>query len=390
MRRFLPVVAMLAMTAATALLAQDTEQRKGFSIAITEPENQAIVFGKTRLAATVKVDRPEMVDRVDFLIGDDVIFVDREAPYECLYDFGEETRSFIVRAVAYHKEGVSVSDVAITRRLAFSTIERVSRVILWLTATDKEGHLITDLTRDDFRVYEGDEEQTIIDFYAENRPITLAILIDTSGSMQGKIEEVHDAAGAFVDTLQDQDQALIIDFDDKVFLIQDLTSDKDALKEAITSTEPIGGTALYDALHAAYRKIGEIEGRKAIILLSDGEDTSSLFGFERVLEEAQTNNTMIFSIGLGIEGAAPRRDILKEFSETTGGRFFHVKKVGKLVGAYERIAEELRTQYYLTYSTTNEEWDGHWIKIRLESELPGVNIRARRGYFAVRKEPAAD
>ena len=208
--------------------------------------------------------------------------------------------------------------------------------------------------------------------------------------MQGKIEEVHNAAGAFVDTLREEDQALIIDFDDRVFLIQDLTSDKDSLKEAITSTEPIGGTALYDALHAAYRKIGQIDGRKAIVLLSDGEDTASLFGFKRILEEAQTNNTMIFSIGLGIEGAAPRRDILKEFSETTGGRFFHVKKVGKLVGAYERIAEELRKQYYLTYSTTNDEWDGHWIKIRVESERPGVKLRARRGYFAVRKEPSGD
>jgi len=385
MRRSFPAVVLLIL--ALPLLAQDAQQRKGFSIAITDPENQQIVFGKTRLAATVKADRPEMVDRVEFLVGDEVVFVDREAPYECFHDFGEETRSFIVRVVAYHKEGVSVSDAAITRRLAFSTIERVNRVILWLTATDKEGNLVTDLARDDLRVYEGDKEQRVVDFYAEDRPITLAILIDT---MQGKIEEVHNAAGAFVDTLREQDKALIIDFDDRVFLIQDLTADKDALKEAITSTEPIGGTALYDALHAAYRKIGQIDGRKAIVLLSDGEDTSSLFGFKRILEEAQTNNTMIFSIGLGIEGAAPRRDILKEFSETTGGRFFHVKKVGKLVGAYERIAEELRKQYYLTYSTTNDEWDGHWIKIRVESERPGVKIRARRGYFAVRKEPSGD
>jgi len=388
MRRSFPAVVLLIL--ALPLLAQDAQQRKGFSIAITDPENQQIVFGKTRLAATVKADRPEMVDRVEFLVGDEVVFVDREAPYECFHDFGEETRSFIVRVVAYHKEGVSVSDAAITRRLAFSTIERVNRVILWLTATDKEGNLVTDLARDDLRVYEGDKEQRVVDFYAEDRPITLAILIDTSGSMQGKIEEVHNAAGAFVDTLREQDKALIIDFDDRVFLIQDLTADKDALKEAITSTEPIGGTALYDALHAAYRKIGQIDGRKAIVLLSDGEDTSSLFGFKRILEEAQTNNTMIFSIGLGIEGAAPRRDILKEFSETTGGRFFHVKKVGKLVGAYERIAEELRKQYYLTYSTTNDEWDGHWIKIRVQSERPGVKIRARRGYFAVRKEPSGD
>jgi VWFA-related protein len=377
------------MTAVTVILPQDARQRRGFSVEITEPENLQVVFGKTKLAAAVEADRPDMVDRVEFIVGDEVVFVDREAPYECFHDFGEEKRSFVVRAVAWHKEGVSVSDAIITRKLAFSTVEEVNRVILWLTATSKkEGKLVTDLTRDDFRLYENDEEQRIIDFYAEDRPITLAILIDTSGSMQGKIEEVHRAAGAFVDTLRPEDQALIIDFDDRVFLIQDLTSDHDALKEAITSTEPIGGTALYDALHAAYRKIGTIEGRKAIVLLSDGEDTASQASLKRVLHEAQTNNTMIFSIGLGIEGGAPRRDVLKDFSESTGGRYFHVGKAGKLDETYERIADELRHQYYLTYSTTNEEWDGHWIKLRVESERPDIKIRARRGYFAVRKGPS--
>jgi VWFA-related protein len=95
---------------------------------------------------------------------------------------------------------------------------------------------------------------------------------------------------------------------------------------------------------------------------------------------------MIFSIGLGIEGGTPRKEVLKEFSEVTGGRYFYVKKAGQLGDTYQRIAEELRAQYYLTYSTTNEEWDGHWIKIRVESKRPGVKIRARRGYFAVRRE----
>ena len=286
--------------------------------------------------------------------------------------------------MAYHVEGVTVSDAAITRRLKFATIERVNRVLLWVTATDKQGNLVTDLAREDFKIYENGEEQKVLDFYHEERPITMAILLDTSGSMQEKIQEVHEAAGAFVDTLRPQDRALIIDFDDKVFLIQDLTAEHDALKEAIQSTEPLGATAMYDALHAAYRKIGQIDGRKVIVLLSDGEDTASQFSFRRVLEEAQTNNTMIFAIGLGIEGGTPRRNVLEEFSDSTGGRYFYVKKAGQLAGTYERIAEELRMQYYLTYSTTNDSWDGHWIKIDVESERPGVKVRARKGYFAVR------
>jgi VWFA-related protein len=380
-----PVLALGLLICITALSAQDAQQRRGFSIAITQPANQEVVFGKTKIAAEVKIDEPSMLDRVEFIVGDETIFVDREPPFECFFDFGEAQRSFVVRAVAHHRENVTVSDAVITRRLKFATIEQVNRVILWVTAADKKGNLVTDLTRDDFEIFENDEQQRVIDFYREERPITMAILIDTSGSMQGKIEEVHAAASAFVDTLRDEDRALIIDFDDKVFLIQDLTSDHLALKEAIESTEPLGATSIYDAIHAAYRKIGTIDGRKVVILLSDGEDSASQFGFDRVLEEARTNNTMIFTIGLGIEGGTPKKNVLKEFSDSTGGRYFFIRKAGQLAGTYERIAEELRSQYYLTYSTTNETWDGHWIRIKVDSKRDGVDIRARKGYFAVRK-----
>jgi Ca-activated chloride channel family protein len=366
--------------------AQDSQRRKGFSITITEPENQQVIFGKVKITAALQISEPQLLDRVEFIVGDSVIFVDREAPFECLHDFGEESRSWIVRAVAYHEEGVSVSDAVITRRIKFATIERVNRVILWVSATDKQDNFVTDLVTEDFQIFEADTEQRVIDFYGEDRPITMAILIDTSGSMHDKIKEVHKAAGSFVETLRPEDRALVIDFDDNVFLIQDLTSEQELLKTAIESTEPIGATAIYDALHASYRKIGSIEGRKAIVLLSDGEDTSSQFGFKRIIEEAKSNNTLIYSIALGGGAFGARKDVLKEFAEVTGGRFFVVKNPEDLSETYERIAEELRKQYYLTYSTTNSEWDGRWIKLKVESTRPGVKIRARRGYFAVRAQ----
>jgi len=373
----------IAAIATVAVFAQDVQRRRGFSITITQPAMQEVVFGKTKIAAAVEIDDPSLVDRVEFVVADDVAFVDREPPYEFYFNFGEEQRSWVVRAIAWHKEGVSVSDVTITRKLAFSNIEEVNRVILWISATDKQGNFITDLDQSEFKIFENDHEQRIIDFYTETRAITMAILIDTSGSMRDKIREVHGAAGAFVDTIRDIDNALIIDFDDNVFLIQDLTNDHEALKEAITSTEPLGATSLFDALHAAYRKIGQIDGRKAVILLSDGEDTSSQFGFKRVLNEAKANNTIVYTIGVG--GGSIDRNVLQEFAENTGGKAFFVKKADDLAEVYQRIADELGKQYYLTYSTDNEDWDGHWIKIRVDSERPGVKVRARRGYFAVRK-----
>lgn len=363
--------------------AQDSQQRKGFSVTITEPANQQPVFGKVKIAAEVRISDPDLLDRVEFMLGDEVVFVDRESPFEYFHDFGESSQSWIIRVVAHHVEEVSVSDAVITRKIQLGAVAKVNRVILWVSATDKNGNYITDLTKEDFKLLEDNKEQKVLDFYVENREITMAILLDTSSSMQDKIREVHKAAGSFVETLRDIDQALIIDFDESVFLIQDLTSDHDLLRAAVTSTEPLGATSIYDALHAAYRKVGRLDGRKVIILLSDGEDTSSQFGFDRVLEEAKLSNTLIYSIAIG-GSFGSRKNVLKEFAEVTGGRFFFVKKASELGEVYQRIAEELGKQYYLTYSTTNDNWNGRWVKIKVDSSRSGVKIRARRGYFAVR------
>jgi len=120
-------------------------------------------------------------------------------------------------------------------------------------------------------------------------------------------------------------------------------------------------------------------------VLSDGEDTASQFSFQRVLEEVKSNSTLIYSIGLGGGGQGPRKSVLKDFSDFTGGRPFFVKRADELGQVYQRIAEELRTQFYIAYSTTNEDWDGRWIKLEVKTDREDLEVRARRGYFAVRK-----
>jgi len=381
-RRAAAATLVLAAIAAGAPGAR-TEERRGFSVEITEPVDQEVVLGRTKIAARVKVADPSAVSRVEFAVGDDVIFIDREPPYECWHDFGDEAKSHVIRAVAYHVEEVSVRDVVVTRRAGFVAVEQVNRVILWVAATDKRGEFVLDLTADDFRVFENDVPQEVLEFYREDGPLTLAFLLDSSGSMRDKLSEVHAAASAFVETLRPADRALVIDFDERVFLIQELTSDHAALKEAIASTEAIGGTAIYDALHAAYRKIGALEGRKAIVLLTDGEDFNSQFSYDRVLEEAKSSATLIYSIAVGGDGGVDK-GVPKAFSDVTGGQFFYVRKADELSEVYQRIAEELRAQFFLAYSTTNQEWDGRWMKLRVESLRPDVKLRARRGYFAVR------
>ncbi len=373
-------LAVLAMVVAAPASAQDAERRRGFAIRIVAPEADAFVVGKTTIRAEVRAEVAQDVDRVEFLVKDKVIFVDREPPYECVRDFGEESKAWVIRAVLHHRDGFSVSDVVVTRKITIESFEEVNRVILWVTVTDRSDKLVGDLSKESFTVFEDGVPQTIRDFLLEDRPITMAIVLDSSGSMRDAMPDVHQAAASFVESLRPQDKALVIDFDDRVFLLQDLSSDQALLKEAVNSTEALGSTALYDALHASFRKLRGIEGRKAIVLLSDGDDSSSQFGYNRILEEAKAQSVLLYAIGLG----EVRKGVLSEFADVTGGRSFFVSKASQLTEVYRKIAEELRRQYYLSYSTNNTVWDGRFVKLEVKSANADWKVRSRRGYFAVR------
>jgi len=370
--------------------AQEVSKRKGFEIAITSPVSGDFVFGRSEILAEVKAAEPSLVEKVEFYVDDKLVFIDKEPPYSCVYDFGSEPRSYVLKAKAYHREGVTVTATSITRKVILNYQVSVNRVVLFATAQDSDHRFILDLKKEDFRVEEDDKPQEILDFYLEQRPVILCLLLDSSGSMQGRMDKVHLAADKFVEALAAEDQAMVIDFDEKVFLLQDFTRDSKLLKEAIDSTIAEGGTALYDALYAAYRRLKDHQGRKAIVILSDGEDTNSKFSYQRVLEAAKTNEVLIYSIGLGISMLdMTSHSVLKELAEETGGRAFFPSKAEDLEEVYQQIAQELRSQYYITYSPTNEDWNGKWRKIRLSApKKKDIELRARKGYYAVRRSLA--
>ncbi|HEU4401967.1 MAG TPA: VWA domain-containing protein [Candidatus Polarisedimenticolia bacterium] len=365
------------------------KSRKGFSIRITNPVRDDFRFGRSDIEAEVTAADPSLVQKVEFFVDDRLVFIDTEPPYRCVFDFGREPRSWVIRAVAYHREGVTVSDSVILRRVVLNYAVQVNRVVLYASAYAKgDGHHpALDLKKEDLLLEEDGARQTILDFYLEKRPVTLAVILDSSGSMQPAMEKVHAAASRFVSTLGEQDRGLVIDFDDKVFLLQDLTADRDLLQKAISSTSALGGTALYDALYASYRRLKGIDGRKAIVLLTDGEDNESKFSFKRVLDQAKISDVIIYAIGLGTTVLdVDLRRVLKTLSEETGGRAYFPGKLEDLEGVYEEIAAELKSQYYLTYEPNNTNWDGRWRKIKLSVPEQSVEIRTRSGYYAVRKE----
>ena len=382
MTRFRVVCLLVASTflAAAVIPARADVARGNFSVRITNPPPGDFVLGRATITAEVNTDEPRFVAKVEFYVDDKLIYIDKEPPYELVYEFGDDPRSFVLRAEAYHVDNVVVSDTTVTRRLVIHYKLGIERIILNATAIDKDGTFLLDLTRDDFTLLEDKATQQILDFYLEERPITLALILDTSGSMHQAIGGTQRAAAGFVDTLQEGDRALVIDFDSKVFLLQNLTDDKEALKQAVDSTYADGGTAIYDALHAAFRLLNAEDGRKAIILLTDGDDNQSQFSFKRILEAARTSDVIIYGIGLG---TGVRTGPLRELAKETGGRAFFPGKVEKLAEVYEQVARELRSQYYLTYASSNKTAEGEYRKITLKSNRPGVEIRTRRGYYAV-------
>ena len=380
----------LVMIAAAVLaLAQtpapDKLPVRRMSVKITEPADNDFVFGKTRIAATVDASPEIRGVRVEFSVGGKLIFIDREAPYEAFHDFGEEARSWVIEAVAISSDGDEARATIVTRKLTINYREEVDRVIVTASVVDDDRKFIAGLTQADFRLFEDDVEQPLLEFSQETRPITMAILIDTSGSMREEIGTVQEAGKAFVATLRPEDRALVIDFDENVYLLQDLTSDHKLLDDAIHGTDAEGGTAFYDALFAAYRKMRHIEGRKTIVLLTDGADTNSRFSYQKVLELTRTHDVVIYSIGLGVTALdVGVRGSLKQLADDTGGRSYFPHSAKELEDIYGQIAEDLRSQYYLSYSSSNKNADGSWRKLRLETTVKGAKLKTRKGYYAVK------
>lgn len=368
--------------------APEVKSRRGFSIAITNPVMNDFRYGRSEIEAEVKASDPAATEKVEFYVDDKLVFIDTEPPYRCVFDFGTEPRSWVIKVTAFHREGLTVTDQIILRKVIINYAVQVNRVILYATGISQKDSkkYVLDLEKKDMVLEEDGVKQDIIDFYREERPVTLAVVSDSSGSMQAAMPIVHTAASRFIDTLGAEDKALVIDFDDKVYLLQDVTSDKKDLRVALTSTNALGGTALYDALYASYRKLKGIDGRKAIILLSDGDDTASKFSFRRVLDEAKINDILIYSIGLGTGFLdVDLRRVLKSLSEETGGHAYFPDKPDELEAVYREISTELKSQYYATYEPRNTTWDGRWRKIRLTAPGHDVEMRTRSGYYAIRK-----
>ena len=273
----------------------------------------------------------------------------------------------------------------------------VAVIAMSVTVTDGSRRYISDHERQDFQIFEDGRPQQVTFFRRSSLPLALALLIDTSASMEPNLGVAQQAAVGFIRALGPEDIASVIDFDTRVEVRQDFTTDRSALEHAIRKTAAGGSTALYNAVYIALKGLNKTIGderleerrRRAIVILSDGEDTSSLLGFDEVLDLAVRSDTAIYAIGLlgsEISAFVKRPDaaqfVLRRLSEQTGGRVFFATDAKELSGVYGKIRAELANQYFLAYESTNPRRDGQFRRISVRVSRASVVARARPGYYA--------
>jgi VWFA-related protein len=269
----------------------------------------------------------------------------------------------------------------------------VDLVNVLFTVSDKTGKFITNLPREDFKVFEDDRPQTISNFSNEtNLPLSVALLFDTSASIQGRLKFEQDAAGEFfhITLRPGTDKALVVTFDRTIALAQDFTEDTELLIKAIGKVHAGGNTALFDAAYGAMeKKLNGQPGRHVIIVISDGDDNVSEKSIEDTIEMSQKTDTVIYAVGTSspqLFGSSKERGnkYLKRLVDETGGKLFLPINVEELTKSFLEISQELRSQYTLGYRSTNQNRDGTYRKIKLTTSNKQFKVRARDGYYASR------
>ena len=267
-------------------------------------------------------------------------------------------------------------------------------VSLNVTVTDGVNHYVTDLDEPEFQIFEDGVRQEISFFSRRQQPIALSLLLDSSASMEDKLPTLQTAAGSFVRRLRPNDIAQVIDFDSRVDVRQVFTGSQTDLLSAIDRTAAGGSTSLHNAIYIALNELRKVRAvteqdirRQALVVFSDGEDTSSLVSFEEVLDLAKRSETSIYAIALrGADvqqkGFREAEYVMKTLALETGGRSFFPAKIDDLNGVYSQIADELASQYTIGYTSKNPRRDGAFRRIDVRVTRQNATARTKRGYYA--------
>jgi VWFA-related protein len=355
-----------------------------FRVRLLQPQRGARYDRALRAEAEVEVPRGERLERLEFYLNDTRVATLYQPPFAqplVLPAAGELT---YVRAVAYLEGGNSSEDVVFVNAPDFVGEVRVDLVELYATVLDRQGQPVEGLERSDFTVLEDGQPQKLLRFErVRDLPIHAGILLDTSASM---LEELEDAVRAglrfFHEVMTPRDRAAVITFNERPALAVPFTSNSEVLAGGLAALTAEGETALYDSLIYALHYFSGIQGKRALILLSDGQDVASRYSYEEALEFARRTGVAVYAIGLDL----PQREFdvrskLVRLAAETGGHHFFVEGVRHLDRVYERVQSELRSQYLLAYQSPQQEDGERYREVEVKVGKPGLEAKTVRGYY---------
>jgi VWFA-related protein len=375
------------------------------SVDFVSPMHLQTVIGETPVELRVELPPGVEVEQLILLADGDTVAILESAPWETTWNAGDSGRSHRLQAVLLLSDGTEARASIRTSPLRITYYEDVALVNLYATVRDARGNYVSDLTRGNFRITEDGRPEEIDRFSTERKPLRVGIVLDTSLTMEGsKLNSAKKAALGFLEVLERDDEGMVVTFSDEVRVDQDLTHDRDAMASSISSVSAKGGTALYDAVWRTSKKLREFDGRRVMVLLSDGRDEAanglepgSLHTLEEALDRALRDEVMIFAIGFGrnlgaqmdFYGRRSLKSILEEMAAQTGGRALFPARAGRLKAAFEQVADDLRNHYSLAYVSDDPDRDGEWREIRLSTDRPDLTVYTRSGYYAASERAAA-
>jgi Ca-activated chloride channel family protein len=361
------------------------EPRGGLKVSVLEPPRGAKVSAdKVKARAEVTVPQERRVQAVEFRVNDVLQATLTKPPWETSVAVPKGADTVYLTVSAQLDDGSRSEDVRFLRSPEYVEQVEVNLVELYTAVVDGAGHPVQGLSAGDFSVLEGGKAQKLSRFEpVESLPLTLGILIDTSGSMSTSLPDARRAAGGFLERLVRRgDRCFTVTFSDHPVLHMPLTDDARAAAQSLDNLQAVGATSIHDAVvHSLYYFRGT-RGQRALVLLSDGDDNSSELTFDETLEYAKRSGVSIYVIGLDISKLSVGiRGKLNKLTEISGGRVFYVSRGADLVPIYAEIERELRSRYLLAFESGVSAGEGGYRPVEVKVLKPGLKARTARGYY---------
>jgi Ca-activated chloride channel family protein len=316
-----------------------------------------------------------------------------QPPYRWIVDLGDQNSGHLFRVIAIDVDGYSAESLLSTPDVRID--ERVDLELqqLFVTVT-RQGETVDALTRSDFAVADRAEPQTLVTFERGDVPLTAVVLVDTSESMRGgELEIAVESTRGFIDGMEPLDQAMLLLFSDQIVRVTSMTSYQDVLSSALTNVTARSGTALNDHLYVAFKLLERRQGRRVIIVLSDGLDSASVLSMRQVLSTADRSQSLVYWLRLPTPGVAhssawkdsegfrKERLAFEKIVRQRGGQIIELSGVENAAAAFAKVLEELRGQYVLGYYPTSRSDDATWHPVRVRVKGPGLKVRTQTGYI---------